>query len=266
VRAQEREGTVPVPEVPETFPAATTDEPTTGELVAVARTRVFFGHQSVGTDLLAGVDKIFRTRGVPAPPVQRNRLAPDTPAGAIVHSFLGRNDDPRSKVEDFAARLRAGVAEEVEIAMMKFCYIDIRADSDVDTVFTSYRDTMTALERDYPQVRFVACTVPLMTEPLLTTRIKSALTGSTRFGPAENAARERLNTLIREFYPDRHLFDIAAVESTGPDGTRVSGDTNGERYFALHRDYARDNGHPNTEGSRRMAAVWLKLVARLSAT
>jgi len=148
--------------------------------------------------------------------------------------------------------------------MMKLCYIDITVSTDVNGLFASYRNTIAALERDYPKVRFIKATVPLTTEPGLLPKAKALVTGNDRFGPAENLQRERLNALIRHQYSGPELFDIAAVESTAPNGSRVSGTQNGQSYFALYNGYASDNGHLNAEGSRRAASAWLKVIARVS--
>jgi len=56
-------------------------------------------------------------------------------------------------------------------------------------------------------------------------------------GQADNVARERFNALIRGEYAGHHLFDIAAIESTKPDGTRVSGSYDNQGYFALYDGY-----------------------------
>ncbi len=62
--------------------------------------------------------------------------------------------------------------------MMKLCYVDIAADTDVDALFAAYRETIATLERDFPKVTFVHVTVPLMTEPGLLSKLKSRLTGT----------------------------------------------------------------------------------------
>ncbi len=54
---------------------------------------------------------------------------------------------------------------------------------------------------------------------------------------ADNVAGERFNALIRGEYAGHHVFDIAAIESTKPDGTRVSGSYDNQGYFALYDGY-----------------------------
>jgi len=211
------------------------------------RPRVFFGHQSVGQDVLGGVSRLAAS-GASVP--------------EVVDARIGANEEPLAKIADFDARVRDGLGERVDVAMMKLCYIDVTAGTDVRALFDVYRTTLSALERDHPAVSFVHVTVPLTTEQGRLTRLRSRLTGNDRFGPAENVQRERLNALFRAEYAGDRLFDLAAVESTRPDGTRVSGRHEGADYFALHDGYAADLGHLNEPGAEVAATAWLAAVAR----
>lgn len=244
------------------------DRTTTGlgvpELEKVARTRVFFGHQSVGMSLLAAVPGLYRDEKLAAVPVQQESARPGGAGGFLDHVFLGRNEDPELKIDDFAARLRSGLGHQVDVALMKFCYVDITSRTDVHALFGKYRDTIAALEREFPDVTFVHVTVPLTTEPRLPGRVRALLTRSDRYMPAENVVRERLNNLIRQEYAGHHLFDLAALESTAPDGTRVSGEHEGQPYFALYDGYASDNGHLDGQAASRAAAALLKTIAAAS--
>ena len=77
----------------------------------------------------------------------------------------------------------------------------------------------------------------------------------------ENVNRERLNDLLRREYAGR-LVDLAATESTRPDGSRVTGEHDGSNYHALFEGYASDEGHLNATGTRLAAATWITAVAR----
>ena len=231
-----------------TAPTGSAPHIATDDLATVAGTRVFFGHQSVGQNVLDGVRTVYASHGQPTPDIE--------------DAYIGQNEQPLSKIEDFDAKVRGGLGEQLDVAMMKLCYIDITAETDTDELFETYRGTMARLEQDLPHVAFVHVTAPLMTEPGRLSSVKARLTGSTRYGPAENANRERLNTLIRREYADRHLFDLAAVESTTPAGARVSGTHDGSEYFALYGGYASDSGHLNSTGAQTAAAAWLATVAR----
>jgi hypothetical protein len=234
------------------------------DLIKVSRTRVFFGHQSVGMNVLDGVPSVYAAHGMKAPPIEQGGTRPGADAGFIGHSFIGENEKPLVKIGDFDAKLRSGIGQQVDVAMMKLCYVDIMSNTDVDALFARYRETMAALERDLPNVTLVHVTVPLMTEQGSLSRLKSLLTSSGRFGPAENATRERLNALIRRDYAGGHLYDLAAVESTAPDGSRATGTYQGQRYYRLYDGYASDSGHLNGEGAQVAATAWLQAIAQAS--
>lgn len=235
---------------------------TVGDLAKVSRTKVFFGHQSVGMNILEGVSGVYAAHGMTAPPIGEGAV-PDRQGGFIDHAFIGENGKPLLKIQDFAAKLRAGLAGQVDVAMMKLCYVDITSGTDVRAVFDAYRNTMAALQREFPRVTFIYVTVPLTTEPGLLSKVKSLLTGSGG-SAADNAARERFNALVRHEYAGDHLFDLAAAESTAPDGGRVAGSYDGQRYYALYDGYASDPGHLNAEGARVVAAAWLTAIAQAS--
>lgn len=226
------------------------------ELREVAGTKIYFGHQSVGDNILAGVRDLYAGAGLPDPVVTEA-----TGAGYVLEAHVGVNEDPQSKLRAFDQALRSGLGEQVEVAMLKFCYVDILPGTDVEALFADYRDTIAALERDFPGVRFIKTTVPVMTEQTTKQRIKAFIKRSNRYGADENVLRERYNALIRAEYDEGELLDIAALESTTPDGDRVTGTEDGSTYFALYPGYAADNGHLNATGAQIVADAWLRLVA-----
>lgn len=184
--------------------------------------------------------------------------------GFVRHAFIGENGNPLLKIKDFDTRMRSGVGDQVDVAMMKLCYADIADDADSGMLFAAYRETLAGLEQDFPEVIFVHVTVPLMSEQGLLSMLKSRLTGTTGNGPAANVARERLNALIRQEYAGRHCFDLAAIESTAPDGSRAAGTYQGQRYYRLYGGYASDSGHLNDTGARVAASAWLQALAQAS--
>jgi hypothetical protein len=240
----------------------------TEDLTAVARTRVFFGHRSVGMNVLDAVPGVYADNGVSAPPIEQGRAEPGPNGGFIAHQWIGENFKPLLKLEDFDRTMRGGMGRQVDVALMKFCYVDITSSTDVDALFARYRDTMAAMERDFPNVTFIYMTVPLTTEQRvvskLKARLKTILGRRDLLGQASNVARERLNALIRREYGGRHLFDLAAIESTKPDGTRVSGRYDNQGYFALYGGYASDQGHLNAVGSKIAATAFLEAIAQAS--
>ena len=233
---------------------------TADDLSKVSRKKVFFGHQSVGMNVLNGAARLCGRHGRAGDRTGRCPVGEE--GGFIVHAFIGENEKPVLKIQDFDAKLRSGIGSQVDVAMMKLCYVDVTSDTDVDALFATYREIIADLARDFPNVTFVHVTVPLTTEQGQLSKLKARLTGSGRYGPAENASRERLNAIIRREYSGGHLFDLATVESTVPDGSRAAGTYQGQRYYQLHGGYASDYGHLNGEGGRVAATAWLKAIAR----
>lgn len=239
---------------------------TKAELDDVSQTNAFFGHQSVGANILDGVARVYSANGAPAPAVIElggsGRSADD--AGVITHAFIGENEKPLLKIQDFAAKLRSGVGESVDVAMMKFCYVDITSNTNVDEVFASYRSTVAELQREFPRLTLVHATVPLTTpDQGVLGSLKSWFRGQNP-EVADNVVRERFNALVRNEYGGSNLFDLAAVESTAPDGTRVGGRYHEQPYYELYHGYASDNGHLNDEGAQIVAAAWLKAIANVN--
>jgi len=243
---------------------------TMANLTAVARTRVFFGHQSVGMNVLDAVPGVDADHGVSAPPIEQGRAEPGPNGGFIAHKFIDEDviDAGKLALEDFDRTMRGGMGRQVDVALMNFCWGDIWSDTDVDALFARYRDTMAALERDFPNVTFIHVTVPLTTEPglftELKTRLKTLLGRRDVRGEPANVARERLNAMIRGEYAGRHLFDLAAIESTKPDSTRVSGRYDDRGYFALYDGYASDMADLNAVGSKIAATGFLEAIAQAS--
>jgi len=239
---------------------------TTANLTAVARTRMFFDHQSVGVNVLDAVSGVYADHGVSAPPIEQGRAEPGPDGGFIAHESIEENGKP--PLEDFDRAMRGGMARQVDVAVMNLCWEDINSNTDVDALFARYRDTMAALERDFPKVTFIHVTVPLTTElslfAELKTRLRTLLGRSDVFSQRANVTRERMNALIRGEYAGRHLFDLAAIESTKPDGTRVSGRYDNQGYFALYDGYTSDRISLNAVGAKIAATAFLEAIAQAS--
>lgn len=233
------------------------------DLAKVYRTKVFFGHQSVGMNILEGIGSVYTAHGMAAPAIEEGVPNPGRSGGFINHAFIGENGDSLLKIQDFADKMRSGIGQHVGVTMMKFCYLDVDDRADVDALFAAYSTTIATLQRDLPNVTFTHVTVPLTTGQGPLSRLKSRLTRNSSCA-ADNAARERLNALIRHQYASDHLFDLAAVESTAPDGSRISRMYEGQRHHALYGGYAADFGHLNAKGARVVATAWLKAIARAS--
>lgn len=227
-------------------------------LKAVAGKKIFFGHQSVGFNILEGINDIVGEN----PAVELNIVkTADTAAfdsPVFAHNTVGLNDDPRSKLRDFENQLQKGIGNNADIAFFKFCYIDVHRGSDVKKLFSEYKDTMGRLKKDYPQTTFAHVTVPLTTPtPPLKAFVKRLM------GKQENNINRNLfnDMLLKEYEGKEPIFDLAKYESTYANGSRAVSSVGGTSYYSLVPEYTDDGGHLNRKGRKTVALEFLRFLA-----
>lgn len=249
-----------------TIPNRTLPEFQRDQLAALAGHRVFFGHQSVGGNILDGFRDLGRSLGVD---LALSELASPEDLGrpGFVHALNGKNEDPRSKIDAFARTVESGVGERAEAAFFKFCYVDFNADTQVDELFAHYQATMARLEAAYPKTRFVHVTVPLtVTQGGVSGTVKRLL-GRNVWGESENFVRERFNEKLRSTYAGKQpLFDLAVVEATTQTGELSSFEREGQQVLRLVDSYAYDGQHLNEPGRKYVAARLTSFLATLLRT
>ncbi len=229
----------------------------------LAASRIYFGHHSVGDNMLSGLELIAAEEGVSGIHVVDldSTSDPELPGAFFAHSRVGRNMDPKSKVDDFARRLRGGLPAKPDLAFMKFCYVDLDPNSDVPEIFDYYRSTLDRLGAEFPDVRLPHATIPLMTRQLgLKNRIKLLL-GRDLWRDEANIKRWEFNDLLRRTHDESRIIDVARAESTNADGTRERFAKAGKEYYSLSPAYTDDGGHLNETGQRRVAAEMLRVLA-----
>lgn len=223
-------------------------------LEQVAQKKIFFGHQSVGLNILEGIKDLSPDTTAKLNVRETSDAAAfETPVFA--HARVGENTRPSLKLSDFEGRINAGIGQRADIAMLKFCYVDIIAQTKVEKLFAEYQETMSRLKQRYPRLVIVHVTVPLRTvEKGLKARVKQ-LTGIS--SPAEyedNIKRNQFNALLRDTYQGTEpVYDLAALEATAPDGSTETFTVSGVRYQALFPGYSSDGGHLVPMGRERAA-------------
>lgn len=235
--------------------------PTSAELTSVARSRILFAHQSVGDNILGGVRDLFEVSEVGPIQIVETSSSVGSSGEFVAHTHIGTNGDPLGKLRDFETVLAGPLGDDLEVALIKLCYVDVVAATDVGALFNAYAAAMDRLEAEHPKIAFVYTTVPLTTDRTWKSTLKSWLGRDDEMAPDDNIAREHYNRLIRERYADTgRLFDIAAVESGLLDEPSVR--TKGDRaYYVLNRALSIDAGHLNDVGSRAAAAKFIQVVA-----
>ncbi len=221
-------------------------------LQALSGRRIFFGHQSVGLNVLDGLRELAALEGA-ALRVTEAR-APGVPPGTLAHLALAENGDPARKLRSFAQAFARGEAAGADLALMKFCYVDVTAGTDVAALFAAYQRTVAEVEALSPGTTVVHVTVPLQAVEGGARGWLKGLLGRPRWGAEHNARREAYNDLLRAAYRGRApLFDLALAESTRPDGTAETATWQGREVRALVPAYTGDGGRLN-EAGRRAAA------------
>jgi len=238
-----------------TSASLTTDE----ALRRLSSQRVYFGHQSVGGNLLAGLDSILPNQQS-ALKVVKTRDPASVTGPAFMHFPVGRNEDPASKNADFLRMLDARKSRDSAIALFKYCYIDVNLETDVDALFDGYRRTVEEVKSRHPDVTLVHVTLPLTTGQSGLKGLVKRLIGRPSTWDI-NLKRSRFNARLRSEFGGEPIFDLAALESTRPDGSREQATLHGETVYAMAPDYTPDGGHLNPEAQRRFADQLLKVLA-----
>ena len=146
---------------------------------------------------------------------------------------------------------------------MKFCFVDFNPHTDINELFTYYKDAMEQLGKERPDIEFLHMTVPLKERPHKFKDRVNRFLGRMVWEDETNIKRAEFNKLLYETYPDEEIFDIAHAESTLPDGKRSSFVKNGETYYSLASIYTDDGGHLNDLGQRRIASEMAHFLARI---
>jgi hypothetical protein len=242
--------------------ASDSDPTLRADLERIAQRRIFFGHQSVGVNLLDGIKQLATTAGVPVQVVEVTSASGVKPA-TIGHTFIARNGDPFQKIQSFEQAMGLQ-STGLDVALMKFCYVDFNSDTDVKALFARYRATIDALRAKNPGTTFVHVTAPLT---VVYGGLKASLKklfGQAPYGIMENMRREQYNTLLRQTYQGREpIFDLARVESTAPNGAAVSVEWKGSVVPVLDSEYTDDGGHLNTVGKLRSARELISVLASI---
>jgi len=226
---------------------------TDAQLQRLATRKIFFGHQSVGMNILQGVRDLMAQDPRLRLNVVRNAEPGRVPGPALVESGIGRNFDPASKLDDFVSALDRGMGNQEAIAACKLCYVDVTRATDVRQLFDLYRRRVDEVRARHPGITIPHVTIPLTAdEPVLKAFAKRALGRAT--ARELNIKRNHYNRFLRDHYASTDvIFDLAAAESTRPDGSRACFRAGNEVIYTLCPEFTSDGGHLNERG-RRMAA------------
>jgi len=224
--------------------------------------KIFFGHHSVGQNIVSGLQKINSQVSEESRINIIYSCNPEDYDGALFgHAVVGYNYKPESKniwFSNFMDNLRQW---SPDCAFYKYCYVDIDKSTNVEKLFQDYVDNMQMLKDKYPNTTFIHFTSPLtVLQDGLKAKVKKLIGRS--IGIEENRKRTEYNELLRQrFRGIEPLFDLAEVEST-PTHTVVK-DRKGDNYQSLSTEYSSDGGHLNERGRSVVAIHLVKYLAKL---
>jgi hypothetical protein len=230
----------------------------------LARKCIIFGHQSVGKNIMDGIAKIVKENPFIALDIKESADPNDMAPGTLAHFAVGKNGNAESKIQDFEEKIRSQSGGKIDIALFKFCFVDIDAKTDVNHLFDAYKRTMDGLHKDFPDISFVHVTVPLLRKEETTLKILvKKILGQTDgfFADAHNIKRTDYNNLlVKEYSGKDPIFDLAKIESR--EGANQY-DKNGKIFYALASEYTDDGGHLNELGRKIVAEHFLKCISEI---
>jgi len=226
--------------------------------------KIFFGHQSVGFNIIDGIKDVIQKNNRISLEIVETDDPADFNRPIFGHARAGENTKPNTKCDDFKKMLQSGIGDSVDIAFLKFCYVDMSQKFDEQEVFDYYKRTLSQLQALYPHLKFVHLTLPLKSNQAGLKGWVKSLIGSPLGNSVDNICRNRFNDLMRgEYEGQAPLFDLALYESTLPNGRRqvfVHQDTT---YFSMAPQYTNDGGHLNESGRVWIAEQLLIFLTKL---
>ena len=159
-----------------------------------------------------------------------------------------------------------GIGGKADFAFLKFCFVDVKSNTDIENVFSDYKKNMSRLKANYQDTTLIHFTVPLeTTKATWKTWIKKLIKKKEIWEYDHNVARNKFNDLLKKEYNEKEpVFDLAKIESTYPDGRAETFKREGKTYYSLVPTYTHDGAHLNELGRKKVAEQLLILLANLS--
>lgn len=235
----------------------------TADLRTLSGMRVFFGHQSVGRNILDGVRALASEAGVQ---LRIEELAGASPAAGpgLFHANIGENGAPARKLEEFVAAVGTPDSVTYDLALLKFCYVDLDDDSlerSPKALFDRYSAAVTRLVSRPGAPVLIHSTMPLTADPPgWKTTVKRWL-GRETWTDAANIRRNEYNRLLRANFGATETFDIARIEATHADGSVSAFESGGRKIETMAAEHTYDGGHLTDASARHVAAAFLHTLA-----
>ena len=169
----------------------------------LAQKKIYFGHQSVGNNIMAGIEDLMREYPQINLKIVETSDQADFKLGVFAHSKVGKNMDPISKISGFESYMENGLGGRADKAFFKFCYIDINPKTQVEQLFSEYKNTMLQLKLNYPKTEFIHVTIPLKIVQTGPRAWVKKIIGRPIGGYEDNIKRNEFNNLLRTAYHEK---------------------------------------------------------------
>jgi hypothetical protein len=231
------------------------------------RARIVFAHQSVGENVVEGMNALQRDSRASGLHVVDLTAAETATGGFFAHARLGENGYPKGKTDAFVSALEGGLGRRADMALQKYCFVDIDAQTNVQRLFDYYRAGMNRIRQEFPHLQLVHVTAPLVHVQSGPRAVVKRLIGRTPDHYDDNIARERFNALMRSEYRGHEpVFDLAALEASRAGEPPAPFRFHGSDVFELLPDYAAaDGAHLNEVAQKRIATELLVFLASVTA-
>ncbi|MBK7644950.1 MAG: hypothetical protein IPJ19_18220 [Planctomycetes bacterium] len=222
------------------------DDTLKADLETLRGARVFFGHHSVGANILEGLGALEREAGVEL---------------ALGEGPVGENMNPLAKFEDFARHAESAAAEGEQLMLMKLCYVDFNPQTDTKALVEAYAKVVERVRKARPAAKLVHVTPPLCARATdMKSKLKRTL-GKSVWEDDANARRAEYREKLLARFPGEPVLDISLLESTRPDGSREVHEVGGQSVPMLWPGYTNDGGHLNEAGQRMAAKAFARVLA-----
>jgi hypothetical protein len=127
----------------------------------LGKKKIFFGHQSVGYNIVDGLKIEMRDH----PQIAMNISETDNPSSfsgpIFAHFSVGKNQAPASKCASFRSIMEGGIGNRADFAFFKFCYVDVAVGSRPEEIVGLYKSALSDLRKEFPQTIFIDFIIPL---------------------------------------------------------------------------------------------------------
>jgi len=243
-------------------PIKSLDDISDKAIESISRKTIFFGHASVGYNIVQGMKEIIeldpRFKKINIIEIKENA---NIEGPGLYHSVNGKNSYPKTKCDSFEYFLiKRRFGDFVDVGLFKFCYVDIEKDSNVQEIFDYYVRTIEKIKMEYPKLKIIHVTAPLYAHAFgLKGFVKSMIKAD-----MSNIKRNQFNELLKNKYAGVDpIYDLARVEYEKRNGEVSKFFYNGKMYHSLAEEYTNDGGHLNEIGRFRAAKEFIRVLSTI---